>query len=74
MKLVGPTIFLRLLSVYISYFQCAKSLGINYDLIKNCMAGELGNNLEHNMAVKTGRLQPPHQYVPWVTLFGVRLH
>ena len=30
----------------------------------------MGNNYEHEMAVKTQSLYPPHQYVPWVVAQG----
>jgi interferon gamma-inducible protein 30 len=50
---------------------CAKKLGIDYSTIKSCADGPLGNQLEHEMAVLTGKLDPPHQFVPWVTLNGV---
>ena len=52
-------------------FQCAKELKINYGPIKNCTVSDMGNQLEHQMALKTNSLSPPHQYVPWVTLNGV---
>ena len=50
---------------------CAEKLGLDYSQIKSCADGPLGNSLEHKMALKTGALQPPHAYVPWVTLNGV---
>lgn len=50
--------------------QCAKTLGINYSPIEECVDGALGNQLEHAMAECTNKLNPPHQYVPWITLFG----
>jgi interferon gamma-inducible protein 30 len=35
------------------------------------MVSKLGNNLQHEFAVLTGQLDPPHQYVPWIVLNGV---
>ena len=46
-------------------------MGIDYSKILTCVNGPMGNKLEHEMAVKTGQLNPPHRYVPWVTLSGV---
>ena len=52
-------------------FQCAKKQGIDYEAVKSCTSSSLGNKLEHEMAVKTDQLDPPHTYVPWITLNGV---
>lgn len=49
---------------------CAKSLAIDYAPIEACVSGPLGNKLEHEMAMKTGALEPQHEYVPWVTING----
>ncbi|CAB3989274.1 Hypothetical predicted protein [Paramuricea clavata] len=51
--------------------ECASKFGFDYSQIQSCVEGPLGNKLEHEMALKTDALQPPHQYVPWVTLNGV---
>ena len=51
--------------------ECASKLGLDYSQIRSCVEGSLGNQLEHEMALRTNALQPPHQYVPWVTLNGV---
>ncbi|KAK3611565.1 hypothetical protein CHS0354_018080 [Potamilus streckersoni] len=52
--------------------KCAsKFKGIDLDKIMGCSKGILGNELEHQMALQTNALQPPHTYVPWVTLNGV---
>lgn len=51
--------------------ECAEKFGLDYSKIRSCAEGPLGNSLEHKMAKKTDALQPPHQYVPWVTLNGV---
>ncbi|KAL3892301.1 hypothetical protein ACJMK2_004518 [Sinanodonta woodiana] len=52
--------------------KCAsKFKGIDLDKIMGCSKSSLGNELEHQMALLTEALQPPHTYVPWVTLNGV---
>ncbi|XP_062595798.1 gamma-interferon-inducible lysosomal thiol reductase-like [Saccostrea cucullata] len=51
--------------------KCAKSQGIDLKPILECSTRKLGNSLEHEMALKTNALNPPHKYVPWVTLNGV---
>lgn len=51
--------------------QCAQDQGLDYARITGCATGDLGNQLEHKLAVATEALDPPHQYVPWFTLNGV---
>jgi len=53
---------------------CATSLGIDIsimDEIHSCVISKEGNSYEHDMAVKTESLQPPHTYVPYVVVDGV---
>lgn len=50
---------------------CAQQYELDYSKIESCSTGDLGNSLEHEMALKTQALNPPHSYVPWVTLEGV---
>ena len=50
---------------------CAQQYELDYSKIQSCVSGDLGNSLEHEMALKTQALNPPHSYVPWMTLEGV---
>ena len=50
---------------------CAQKLGLDYSKIQSCANSDLGNKLEHEMALKTESLDPPRKYVPWITLEGV---
>ncbi|KAI8509206.1 Gamma-interferon-inducible lysosomal thiol reductase [Branchiostoma belcheri] len=51
--------------------KCASQMQVDFSAIEKCAEGSQGNELEHEMALKTGSLNPPHTYVPWVTLNGV---
>ena len=50
---------------------CAQKFKLDYSKIESCANGDLGNNLEHEMALKTEALDPDHTYVPWITINGV---
>jgi hypothetical protein len=38
--------------------------------VSACTHSRLGNQIQHGYAVQTENLQPPHQFVPWITLNG----
>ncbi|CAF0953944.1 unnamed protein product [Brachionus calyciflorus] len=51
--------------------KCGAQYSIDVDKIESdCIYNRLGNGLQHNMAVKTDSLNPPHKYVPWITVNG----
>ncbi|CAF4193246.1 unnamed protein product [Rotaria sp. Silwood2] len=50
--------------------QCAEKTKIDFDKIDACTNSTLGNQLQHMYAVQTESLQPPHKYVPWITVNG----
>ena len=49
---------------------CAGVNQMDYNTIMQCVLGNQGDEVEHEMAVKTNSLSPPHQYVPWFTMNG----
>ncbi|UJR37345.1 hypothetical protein I4U23_030053 [Adineta vaga] len=50
--------------------QCAEKTSIDYSKVSSCTQSRSGNQLQHVYAAQTEGLQPPHQYVPWVTING----
>lgn len=54
--------------------KCAGLASMDWDKIDSCYKGSQGHNLELMYSKETDSLDPPHTYVPWVTLNGeVRL-
>lgn len=49
---------------------CAKAAGIELNPLEECYKGEAGEKLDAKARKETDGLQPPHTYVPWVTVNG----
>lgn len=50
--------------------KCAAQTRTSIDEPLKCLTSTMGNKLQHELAVATESLDPPHQYVPWITLNG----
>jgi len=50
--------------------QCCKDLQIDFDPIDKCRKGKMGNELQHQMGLKTQELKPKHTFIPWITING----
>ncbi|XP_076928326.1 gamma-interferon-responsive lysosomal thiol protein-like [Bidens hawaiensis] len=53
---------------------CFQKLKIGPEDVTNCIKSGLGYALELQYADEIGALQPPHRYVPWVTVDGQPLY
>ena len=51
-----------------SVLKCSKSLSIDIDQVEKYMNSSLGNKIQHENAILTEQLNPPHKYVPWITI------
>ncbi|KAM9322466.1 gamma-interferon-inducible lysosomal thiol reductase [Pholidichthys leucotaenia] len=43
---------------------------VKWDSFMSCVNGTQGNQLMHQNALKTNALDPPHTFVPWITING----
>lgn len=59
---------------YIQWGTCFEKLGLDRYPVDQCYASGLGKELELAYAEETNALQPPHRYVPWVTVDGEPLY
>lgn len=50
--------------------ECARSLRIDYNPVQLCATNGEGDRLMFDYGVKTDKLDPPHQYVPWILFDG----
>jgi len=48
--------------------KCAGQHNVDWNTLNTCWNGPEGKQLDQVSAAVTGALQPPHNYVPWVTL------
>lgn len=53
--------------------QCAEDADMDYNALKDCANGKLGDELDAKAQAATDALQPAHAYVPWVVVNGVPL-
>jgi len=49
---------------------CADKLRFDYAPILNCSKSAEGQTLHYQNGLKTDKLTPPHQYVPWILFNG----
>ena len=49
---------------------CSNDFSLNFGELKDCMYGDLGKNIQHEVADTTDALNPQHNYVPWIVVNG----
>lgn len=50
--------------------KCAQQTGLNFTAIQALADSKEGNDIQHQVAVATSSLNPPHQWTPWVVMNG----
>jgi interferon, gamma-inducible protein 30 len=50
--------------------KCAEANSIDYTEAMSCAKGDRGVDLIQALGKETSELQPPHQFVPWITING----
>lgn len=50
--------------------KCAKKLQIDFTPVRLCNSSGEGDQLMYNYGLQTDKLNPPHQYVPWILFNG----
>ncbi|XP_075489807.1 gamma-interferon-responsive lysosomal thiol protein-like [Primulina tabacum] len=59
---------------YTHWETCFQKLNLDSSAVASCYVSERGKELELAYAAETSALQPPHKYVPWVTVDGQPLY
>ncbi|KAL5709787.1 hypothetical protein ACHQM5_020432 [Ranunculus cassubicifolius] len=59
---------------YTEWESCFKTTGFDSKPIEDCYKGGLGKQFEMEYAKQTNSINPPHRYVPWVTVNGQPLY
>jgi interferon gamma-inducible protein 30 len=50
--------------------KCSQEAGIDFKVVRNCSEGKEGLKLLYELGLKTNKLVPKHEFVPWVLLNG----
>ncbi|KRW98244.1 Inosine/uridine-preferring nucleoside hydrolase domain [Pseudocohnilembus persalinus] len=50
--------------------KCASEYNYNVEKVKTCITSSSGNYLQHQVAIATNNLNPPHKWVPWLVVNG----
>jgi interferon gamma-inducible protein 30 len=48
--------------------RCAAKYSMDWNAINTCATGSEGNKLMYDISIATDKLNPPHQYTPWIVV------